>query len=134
MSALCLCCLYPCQSQPIWSLQVGQLLNYLLACAAGAHGLLCLTVSTGSLSQAELTLLWVHCPRWPGTNSYGDPVEKRTVVTPDRRYDPELVPPEWSQWLKTTRREPPTEEEVAGYRFLSLPNSVTIAENCVHLG
>ena len=37
------------------------------------------------------------------------------MVTPDRRYDPELVPPEWSQWLKMTRGEPPTEEEVAGY-------------------
>lgn len=51
--------------------------------------------------------------RWPAKNSYGDPVEKRTVVTPDRRYDPELVPPEWSQWLKMTRQEPPTEEEIA---------------------
>ena len=53
--------------------------------------------------------------RWPATNAYGDPVEKRTVVTPDRRYDPELVPPEWSQWLKMTRREPPTEQEIAQY-------------------
>ena len=57
--------------------------------------------------------------RWPAKNSYGDPVEKRTVVTPDRRYDPELVPPEWSQWLKMTRREPPTEEEIAGYLLSS---------------
>ena len=51
--------------------------------------------------------------RWPAQNAYGDPVEKRTVVTPDRRYDPELVPPEWSQWLKMTRQEPPTDEEIA---------------------
>ncbi len=45
------------------------------------------------------------------------------MVTPDRRYDPELVPPEWSQWLKMTRREPPTEEEVARY----LPPSYCLA-------
>lgn len=52
--------------------------------------------------------------RWPAKNSYGDPVEKRMVQTPDRRYDPDLVPPEWSQWLKMTRAEPPSEEEIAG--------------------
>ena len=40
------------------------------------------------------------------------------VQTPDRRYDPELVPPEWSQWLKMTRLEPPSEEEIAGCLFL----------------
>ena len=40
------------------------------------------------------------------------------VQTPNRRYDPELVPPEWSQWLKMTRLEPPSEEEIAGYPLL----------------
>lgn len=52
--------------------------------------------------------------RWPAKDSYGDPVEKRTVITPDRRYDPDLVLPEWSQWLKMTRQEPPSEGEIAG--------------------
>lgn len=61
-------------------------------------------------------------------------MEKRTVVTPDRRYDPELVPPEWSQWLKMTRREAPTMEEIAGYHFLLLPNSTGISDHCVLLG
>ena len=40
------------------------------------------------------------------------------VQTPDRRYDPDLVPPEWSQWLKMTRLEPPSEEEIAGCLLL----------------
>ena len=56
--------------------------------------------------------------RWNAKNSYGDPVEKRMVQTPDRRYDPELVPPEWSQWLKMTRLAPPSEEEIAGCLLL----------------
>ncbi len=56
--------------------------------------------------------------RWAAKNSYGDPVEKRMVQTPNRRYDPDLVPPEWSQWLKMTRLEPPSEEEIAGCPLL----------------
>ena len=69
--------------------------------------------------------------RWPAKNSYGDPVEKRMVQTPDRRYDPDLVPPEWSQWLKMTRLEPPSEEEIAGCAllpaFLCIPGRLSFS-------
>ncbi|CAL8464343.1 g3878 [Coccomyxa elongata] len=50
--------------------------------------------------------------RWPDTNLHGEPVEKRIIQTPDGRYDPNLVPPEWAQWLKQTRGPPPSPEEI----------------------
>ncbi|BDA49785.1 probable NADH dehydrogenase [ubiquinone] 1 alpha subcomplex assembly factor at N-terminal half [Coccomyxa sp. Obi] len=50
--------------------------------------------------------------RWPDTNLHGEPVEKRIIKTPDGRYDPNLVPPEWAQWLKQTRGPPPSPEEI----------------------
>ncbi|KAK9904855.1 hypothetical protein WJX75_003869 [Coccomyxa subellipsoidea] len=50
--------------------------------------------------------------RWPDTSVHGEPIEKRIVKTPDGRYDPRLVPPEWIQWLKQTRGEPPSPEEI----------------------
>ncbi len=50
--------------------------------------------------------------RWKEKNVYGDMVERRTLKTPDGRFDPLLVPPEWSQWLKNTRREAPSPDEV----------------------
>ncbi|EIE18692.1 hypothetical protein COCSUDRAFT_68160 [Coccomyxa subellipsoidea C-169] len=50
--------------------------------------------------------------RWPDTNLHGEPIEKRIIKTPDGRYDPILVPPEWVQWLKQTRGEPPSPEEI----------------------
>eukprot|EP00884_Botryococcus_braunii_P002571 jgi/Botrbrau1/12314/Bobra.0205s0012.1 len=50
--------------------------------------------------------------RWTEKNLDGDIVEKRTIRTPDRSYDPTTVPPEWFRWLQKTRAEPPTQEEI----------------------
>lgn len=32
---------------------------------------------------------------------------------PGGEYEPENVPPEWNQWLRKTRAEPPSPEDVA---------------------
>lgn len=54
----------------------------------------------------------MHASRWPEKDLHGELVEKRAIETPDARYDPNLVPPEWLQWLKQTRRAPPSPEEI----------------------
>jgi NADH:ubiquinone oxidoreductase subunit len=59
--------------------------------------------------------------RWTEKNVYGDMVERRTVETPDGRYDPLAVPPEWNQWLKHTRKAAPTPEEVLGCGGTCMP-------------
>ncbi|KDD72424.1 hypothetical protein H632_c3364p0 [Helicosporidium sp. ATCC 50920] len=43
----------------------------------------------------------------------GETVEKRRVDMQGREYSPDLIPPEWSQWLSRTRHDPPLAEEIA---------------------
>lgn len=45
----------------------------------------------------------------------GELVERRKVRVPgnDILYDPRAVPTEWRSWLARTRKDPPTEEEMA---------------------
>lgn len=46
----------------------------------------------------------------------GGEIERREVRPPSSRpadYDARTVPPEWSAWLRATRADPPTPEEIA---------------------
>ena len=47
-------------------------------------------------------------------NLDGEVVEKRFFKPPERGvYEPDSLAPEWSQWLRRTRVEVPTDEDVA---------------------
>jgi NADH:ubiquinone oxidoreductase subunit len=59
-----------------------------------------------------MAIIHILTPRWMDKNVYGEWVERRTLKTPDGLYDPQHVPPEWSQWLKNTRGDPPSQEEI----------------------
>ncbi len=78
------------------------------------------TAPQPSMSILGATLVNVHMHRWPDTSLHGEPVEKRIIQTPDGRYDPNLVPPEWAQWLKQTRGPPPSPEEIQQCDLLSV--------------
>ena len=77
------------------------------------------SLCAATLCERLARLAWAVCLQVARQELLWRPwVEKRMVQTPDRRYDPDLVPPEWSQWLKMTRLEPPSEEEIAGCALL----------------
>ena len=51
------------------------------------------------------------------STSTSSAVERRAVRTPagssPQKFDAALIPPEWSAWLRKTRRDPPSPEEAA---------------------
>lgn len=52
--------------------------------------------------------------RWTEKDLEGGDWERREVrLAKGLTYDAEVLPPEWTQWLRKARAEPPTAEEIA---------------------
>lgn len=51
--------------------------------------------------------------RWFERQTDGSDRERREVDLGGKEFEPDLIPPEWNQWLRRTRVEPPSEEDIA---------------------
>ncbi|KAL6780627.1 NUOFAF2 [Auxenochlorella protothecoides x Auxenochlorella symbiontica] len=51
--------------------------------------------------------------RWFERQTDGSDRERREVDLGGKEFEPDLIPPEWNQWLRRTRLEPPSEEDIA---------------------
>lgn len=72
-------------------------------------------VSTATLDQSRTACINERNMWTDGLlDSQNADVEKRCVRYVNGEYDPKTVPPEWWSWLSMSRREPPTEELMAG--------------------